>query len=242
MDPRTRLVFNVGQSKQGLNRPRQHWYVACGNCKKYVDELRAAGLKYEVVVLEELQPDQIARWCWWWAGMNSSALCDAERWWIAYGRACGWPLTNILAGGPGTAGRQLSLKAKQRISTAAHERWSNPQYRARVVSSLREQSLSPEARTRSREAAIRQHADSVQHERARDGMRASWTTERRAHSAHVARMRAAALTSEERARRASAAGLAGRGVPKSPEHRAKISLIRRQQAVGRRLALLLAGL
>jgi hypothetical protein len=27
------------------------------------------------------------------------ALSEAERWWIAYGRCCGWPLTNIMSGG-----------------------------------------------------------------------------------------------------------------------------------------------
>jgi hypothetical protein len=48
------------------------------------------GLTYEIVTLEVVA--------------DAPELAKAERWWIAFGRACGWPLTNITDGrGPSEA-------------------------------------------------------------------------------------------------------------------------------------------
>jgi hypothetical protein len=88
IDPRTRLIFYIGLSSRGLKRPREHRHTARGsefNCQKLVKDLQKEGLIYEITVLEELQ--------------NASDLPTVERWWIAYGKCSGWPLTNCTKGG-----------------------------------------------------------------------------------------------------------------------------------------------
>jgi hypothetical protein len=58
-------------------------------------------LDYEITVLEAVH--------------DALKLEEAERWWIAFGRACGWPLTNIRDGGYPSA--EVILKRQQRIAT-----------------------------------------------------------------------------------------------------------------------------
>lgn len=97
IDPRTLLVRYVGKSSKGLHRPldhgRPHGLARAGHRSDWIRELRAAGFDYAIVVL-----------C---STSGEHAYCD-EQWWIAFGRACGWPLTNHTDGGPGTRGRRAS--------------------------------------------------------------------------------------------------------------------------------------
>lgn len=86
IDPKTRLIRYVGKSSSGMKRPRDHGKRSCPDtyCRRWVRSLERIGLTYEIVVLEIL-PDH-------------TDLAAAERWWIAYGRGCGWPLTNLTDG------------------------------------------------------------------------------------------------------------------------------------------------
>ena len=77
-----------------MRRPKEHCRESRKgktHCHRWVAELLALNLKYEIVVLDRSSPD---------------CLAELERWWIAYGRACDWPLTNITDGGEGTYGRK----------------------------------------------------------------------------------------------------------------------------------------
>ena len=87
IDPRTRLIRYVGLSSSGLDRPKDHRYQSCSEtyCRQWVKSLQALGLDYEITVLETVSSEE--------------ELPITERWWIAYGRACGWPLTNLTDGG-----------------------------------------------------------------------------------------------------------------------------------------------
>jgi hypothetical protein len=85
IDPRTRLIFYIGLSSSALHRPKQHRRRSNSGCRDVVHELQKLGLDYEIAVLEEVRAE--------------SELPATERWWIAYGRACGWPLTNCTRGG-----------------------------------------------------------------------------------------------------------------------------------------------
>jgi hypothetical protein len=87
VDPRTALIRYVGMSSSGMLRPRMHRYPSCPDtyCRRWVKSLQQEGLIYQIVVLETLK--------------DGVTLPEAERWWIAYGRACGWPLTNLIGGG-----------------------------------------------------------------------------------------------------------------------------------------------
>lgn len=87
IDPRTLLIRYIGLSSNGMKRPRNHRNPSCPDtyCRRWVKSLQREGLTYQIVVLE--MPTRVAD------------LPEAERWWIAYGRACDWPLTNLTEGG-----------------------------------------------------------------------------------------------------------------------------------------------
>jgi hypothetical protein len=70
-----------------MKRPKDHRRESCPDsyCRNWVKTLQQEGLDYKITVLEVLK--------------SEVELADAERWWIAYGRACGWPLTNLTSGG-----------------------------------------------------------------------------------------------------------------------------------------------
>jgi hypothetical protein len=87
IDPRTNLIRYVGLSSRGMRRPKDHRRSSCPEsyCRRWVKTLQKLGLDYEITVLEVLA--------------HPAELSQAERWWIAFGRACGWPLTNCTDGG-----------------------------------------------------------------------------------------------------------------------------------------------
>lgn len=133
VDPRTKLVRYVGCSSKGTARPRQHrepGILTKDRTRKanWIRSLHAAGLDYEVAVL---------------APSTKETLHDDERWWIAYGRASGWPLTNLTDGGDGTLGwvappefrAQLSARFKGRVFTPEHLEKIAAANRGRVATS-----------------------------------------------------------------------------------------------------------
>jgi len=109
VDPRTRLIRYVGLSSSWLTRPRNHkarrGLQGRTHKENWIAELLRSGLDYEIVVL-----DTVAA---------KDALPAAERFWIAYGRACGWPLTNATDGGEGPLGVTRSLETRAKMSRAA---------------------------------------------------------------------------------------------------------------------------
>lgn len=82
-DPRTGDTRYVGKAKNPKARLVQHRQAKDGNRHKcnWLRQLAGAGLQPGLVVLEETTAD---RWV------------EREAYWIAQGRARGWPLTNIL--------------------------------------------------------------------------------------------------------------------------------------------------
>lgn len=121
VDPRDLLVHYVGKSSSGLNEPRS--YAARSAARRssrrrvyeWVREMREDGCMFEIVVLEKItDPRAPSTACWWTRFRNPTALSDAERWWIAYGRATGWPLTNATEGGEGTVGFRHTEEYRER--------------------------------------------------------------------------------------------------------------------------------
>lgn len=110
IDPRSRLIRYVGLSSSGLQRPKAHRRRSCPDsyCRRWVRSLQSLGLDYEIVVLEVVD--------------NVSRLDKAERWWIAFGLALGWPLTNCMLGGypskESLLKRQLKKKALEDADAA----------------------------------------------------------------------------------------------------------------------------
>lgn len=117
VDPRTSAVHYVGKSRSSLRRPRKHGTHLLKKDRspkgEWVRALVAAGVRYEIRVLEEFG--------------DGDMLNDAECFWIAQARALGWPLLNVKSGGVGGAGLQHTEQSKRRISEAKRGRKPTPQ-------------------------------------------------------------------------------------------------------------------
>lgn len=122
IDPRTLLIRYVGRSSSGVSRPKSYKNPSNLSMRtsmhltRWLKGLLAAGLLYEVVVLEELT--------------SADRLNEAEKRWIAYGRLSAWPLVNLTAGGEGLSGYKLSPETKAKISAAHKGRIQSPESRA----------------------------------------------------------------------------------------------------------------
>jgi hypothetical protein len=108
-DPRGGEIRYVGKSTTGMIRPAQHGFpssLAKENThkSKWIRQLQGIGMKYGIVVLEELA--------------SVDGLYGREQAWIDHGRMQGWPLTNSTDGGPGTTGRTTGEETKRKISEA----------------------------------------------------------------------------------------------------------------------------
>jgi hypothetical protein len=98
-DPRNGDIRYIGKTIQLAKRLRQH-QVGCTtvgkNCRKWEASLVDLGLCCECTVVEDRLTDAEAD--------------QQERWWSAYGRQCGWPLTNRTHGGNGAPGHKRIAK------------------------------------------------------------------------------------------------------------------------------------
>ena len=107
-DPRSGQWRYIGKSGNGLSRPREHVLPGKlntdGNLHKvrWIKQLQAAGLMYEIEVLEEFE--------------SSKGLSEAEMEWIAAARKAWVPLTNLTDGGEGAFGIIRPDAVRLRIS------------------------------------------------------------------------------------------------------------------------------
>lgn len=173
VDPLSDELRYVGKSSNGMLRPRAHVSQALRGdddyCHRWIRQLLALDLMYQVVVLEELD-------CAEWLGVH-------EQWWIAFARAWGCRLTNLTLGGEGSPGWNPTATTRARMSAASRatmarddvraklsasqrEAWSKPSTRARQVAAqraandrriaaLRETLASPAAKAKMKAAAVR---------------------------------------------------------------------------------------
>lgn len=130
VDPETRLVFYVGQTISGAKRFVAH---------------RRRGWNFDIAVLDlvdEPQASVVALCPWLPLDRKPTAINELERFWIAFGRACGWPLRNRTDGGEGMridgapetrarmSASQLGKKhdeaTKEKISAAIKARMATP--------------------------------------------------------------------------------------------------------------------
>lgn len=144
IDPRTLLVRYVGQTKRGLLRIREHRHDPVTHpqlhVSRWVANLKNAGLQYTFDILETCTDD--------------NALDIAEAWWITYGLASGWPLTNLTTGGSGAPGHTLSDEAREKISASKRGKPRPPEVRARLSEANTIAAANPEVRARMSAAAI----------------------------------------------------------------------------------------
>lgn len=124
IDPCTRLIRYVGKLCTGMRRPKKHRLLAPNSvgpyCENWIRSLFANGLDYEIVVLD--------------MSGDKNALCALERFWIAYGRGCGWPLTNLTDGGDGRApGYRAPAETRAKMSVSQKGRKHSEETRATLA-------------------------------------------------------------------------------------------------------------
>ncbi len=212
VDPHTLLVRYIGLSSTGMKRPRDHRNPSQLKSRthktNWIRSLQALGLDYTIVVLEEVA--------------SSCAVSVAEIWWIAYGRASGWPLTNLTDGGEGVTGHKPSAETRAKMSAARRGKKRSPEACAKSAATQRGRKLGP----RSPEATAKAAASNRGRKR---------TPEARAKMA--AAMKGKRRSPEQRA--SQSARQSGKafftGKKHSPETKAKMRLAwekRRRRAVG----------
>jgi hypothetical protein len=108
VDSRDLLIHYVGKSRNGLSRANRHWHNHSKHhghrCAAWIDDMKASGAEVVAVVLDVIDDDR---------------LSAAERWWIGYGVASGWPLTNATCGGnAGDAVRTLTAEHRAKIAAS----------------------------------------------------------------------------------------------------------------------------
>ena len=74
---------------------------------------------------------------------DRTGLSQAERRWIAHGRAEGWRLTNDTDGGEGTSGWHPSLEQRAKISAIMKGVPKSPEHRAKISAFMKTQPLNP---------------------------------------------------------------------------------------------------
>ena len=101
IDPRTLLVRYVGRSTTGMQRPENRRLPSFRRdndfTRAWLSELTALGLRFEIAVLQY---------------STLASIKNDEKWWIAFGRMCGWPLTNLAGGGEGSLSTHPSTRVK----------------------------------------------------------------------------------------------------------------------------------
>ena len=148
-DPRTDELRYVGKSASGLTRPRAHLFPSQlrrhNRRVAWLKSLLAAGLRPEIVVLEEVT--------------NAESLPELEKLAISHYRAMGFDLVNGTEGGEGCLGRRLSVEAKRKIAEAQRGRVRTPEELLRVSAGQKNRaSFSAEHRAHLGEAQQRRRA------------------------------------------------------------------------------------
>lgn len=136
IDPRTGQIRYIGKSSSGLSRPSEGHYH--GRCKNWISNLKEAGLRYQIKVMEDVG--------------SKDMLNAAERNWIAHGRSEGWPLTNLTNGGDG-GGSPWSDETRAKMTRVFRQR-GTAEYRAKISQALQGHSVSPATREKLREAQL----------------------------------------------------------------------------------------
>jgi hypothetical protein len=117
IDPETGLIRYIGKSTRPIERLRAHCRErsACHR-SNWLQSLATRGLEPEMVILERIE----GAWPWQ----------ISERYWIAFARYHGWPITNNTSGGDGV--RDLPEEARRKIAAT----WKGRKHKAETIEKL----------------------------------------------------------------------------------------------------------
>jgi hypothetical protein len=167
-DPRNGNIRYVGKTSRPQSRFGEHIRgdTRKCHCRSWELSLIAQGLCCEISVVED--------------GLTAGESNESEKWWIAYGKQCGWPLTNHTDGGEGLCnpspetrekmslakrGRALSPEHRKKIGAAHCGRVLSPEHVEKVAASLRGRVVPPEERKKMSDAARKRFEDPAERER-----------------------------------------------------------------------------
>lgn len=156
VDPNTNEFRYIGKSVRPFERLKDHCNEAptCWRTR-WIKKVLASGKTPIVVLLDRVDADRD------WE--------TAERDWIAYGRASGWPLTNSTDGGDGVPNLPPETRAK--IRAASIGRKATPETRAKIGAASRGRKHTEEHKQRM-SALMKQRVFTAQHrERLSQGVR-----------------------------------------------------------------------
>lgn len=119
IDPRTEEIRYIGKSVRPHERTRNHINEPPSNCHRshWLQQLKRASVEPVLVLLEHYS-----------GGVSWQRV---ERWWIAFGRSQGWPLTNNTDGGDGVRG--LSDETRERM----RKTWLGRRHKPETIEKLR---------------------------------------------------------------------------------------------------------
>jgi hypothetical protein len=143
IDPRSDQLRYIGKALDVGQRDRNHF-----NQGKYersrkgawIRELRAAGLRPDLIVIEECTPDESA---------------TREKYWIARARWRGIPLLNMKHGGQGRL--NTSEETRARISASNKGKGHGPEWRANHAAFMRGRKQSAETRAKKGRSLMKNH-------------------------------------------------------------------------------------
>jgi hypothetical protein len=145
IDPRSHQLRYIGKALDTEQRDRNHVkQVRHSHSPKdeWLRELRAAGLRHDMIVIEECAPSESAA---------------REKYWIARALLRGAPLLNMKHGGQGRL--NTSAETRKRISEANKGKGHGPEWRAARTEWLRGRKASPETKAKmGRARALNQNA------------------------------------------------------------------------------------
>ncbi len=206
IDPRSGACHYVGSSDRGMIRPKYHAYPSArrrdlgpgGNVNKanWIASLpERDGFPFDIRVTQEFVSSNDL-----WAlvpppvdGLGAGRFDDLdypEEWLIRLRRKEGAPLTNAAPGGPSPMlGRRHTEASRKKISAAGRNRLLSKESRAKIASTLSGHAVSNETRARISAANKGRAVSDELRIRRGDGVRKSWTPERRAAAAERLKLR-----------------------------------------------------
>jgi hypothetical protein len=133
LDPDTLECRYIGKSIRPVERVKDHMNDA-GACHRvhWIQSLKSRGLVPDMVILERVSGE------WPWQ--------ESERFWIAYGRSLGWPLTNNTVGGDGVEG--LPAETRERMAAVWRGRKHSEETRRKIGASWAHRTVTGETRAK----------------------------------------------------------------------------------------------